>query len=651
MALASDTALITTVAIGFGTALVFGFAAARLRLPPIVGYLLAGVLMGPFTPGLVEHGTMASQAAELGVVLLMFGVGMHFSMRDLMEVRATVTPAALILIVLSGGAGMALALALGMKPGSALVFGLSLSVSSTVVALKGLESGDRLDSPEGRITIGWLVIEDLAMIVVLVLLPAVAPLIGGTGVTSGANPLRLAGSVALAIANVVAFLILMVVVGRRLVPWVLERVARLGSRELFTLTVLSIALVVGTIASQLFHMSFALGAFVAGAVVSESELSHRAAADALPLQDAFAVLFFVSVGMLFDPRVLIEHPGQVLAVLGVVVGVRLGGAYWVLRMLGQTSRSALGVATSVAQVGEFSFVLAGLGMTLGLLDRSAQALVVAGALISITINQSLAAWLRRVVLRPEAAPATAPGPATAEVPIAVDPFDFGELTGHVILVGYGRVGTTVTEALDRAGVVHIVVEEQPRVVAGLRMRGEHAVSGDATRPEVLQRAGVAGASLIVVTAPEPIRARRVVEVARELNPHIAVAVRTHSAVEQAFFEEILHAPGGIGRAVYAEREVALSLAHYTLTAVGRTDEEADYFIESMRGRVTMPTETFAAMQTREFQAALANGSLGRPSQPGGRPSQPGGRPSHPGARPSHPPTRPSQPGKGDGYGS
>ncbi|MEO6526550.1 MAG: cation:proton antiporter, partial [Gemmatimonadaceae bacterium] len=493
MSLPSGTALITTVAIGFGIALLLGFVAARLRLPPIVGYLVAGVLMAPLTPGLVEHGTLASQAAELGVVLLMFGVGLHFSMRDLMEVRATVTPGALILILVSGGAGAVLGLALGMHAGGAIVFGLSLSVASTVVALKGLESGDRLDSPEGRLIVGWLVVEDMAMIVVLVMLPAVAPLFGGTGTTSGASALGLVGSVALAIARVVAFLVLMVVVGRRTVPWLLERVARLGSRELFTLTVLSIALGVGTIASQLFGMSFALGAFVAGAVVSESELSHRAAADALPFQDAFAVLFFVSVGMLFDPRVLLEHPGQVLAVLGVIVLCRLLVSFWVLRFLGQTSRAALTVACSVSQIGEFSFVLTALGASLGLLDHAAQTLVVAGALISITINQSLAGWLRRVILRPESAP-------VAEA-VAVDRFDFGHLTGHVILVGYGRVGTTVTEALDRASVTHIVVEEQPRVVAGLRLRGEHAISGDATRAEVLQRAGVAGARLIVVTAP------------------------------------------------------------------------------------------------------------------------------------------------------
>jgi CPA2 family monovalent cation:H+ antiporter-2 len=478
-----------------------------------------------------------------------------------------------------------------------MVFGLSLAVASTVVVLKGLEARDRLDSPEGRIAVGWLVVEDLSMVLVLVLLPAVASALGGTpaaghALTAGG----LAGSIGLAIGNVIAFLLLMVVAGRRIVPWLLAHVARLGSRELFTLTVLAIALGVGTIASQLFGMSFALGAFVAGAVVSESELSHRAAADALPLQDAFAVLFFVSVGLLFDPRVLVDRPGQLFAVLGIVIVCKFVASFAVLRLLGESGRLSVTIAGSLAQIGEFSFILLALGASLGLIDRDTQTLVVGASLVSITVNQPLQGWLQRVLAR------YAPG-----IPEALtegDTFDFGTTSNHVILVGYGRVGTTITEALDRAGVSHIVVEEQPRVVAGLRLRGEQAIAGDATRADVLQRAGVAGARLIVVTAPEPIRARRIVEVARRLNPRIAVAVRTHSATEQAFFEEVLDAPGVHGRAVYAEREVALSLAHYTLVALGRSDDEADALIDAMRGRATMPTETFAAMRTREFRTAM-----------------------------------------------
>jgi CPA2 family monovalent cation:H+ antiporter-2 len=598
----NETTLIATIAIAFVGALLMGLLAARLRLPPIVGYLVAGIAMHALAPESVSIGHVASEASELGVVLLMFGVGLHFSLRDLMEVRKTVVPGALLQIAVTGTLGTMLGRAWGLTPGGALTLGLSLSVASTVVVLKGLEARDRLDSQEGRLAAGWLVVEDLAMVAVLVLLPAVAPALGGTVSGAASSAAGMALSLVLAIGKVVAFLVLMFAGGRRVVPWLLEHVARLGSRELFTLTVLAIALGVGTIASQLFGMSFALGAFVAGAVVSESELSHRAAADALPLQDAFAVLFFVSVGLLFDHRVLVDHPGQVLAVVGVIVVEKLVVSFLVLRLLAQPGRSAITLASSLAQIGEFSFILVALGVSLGLLGRETQALVVAGSIVSITLNQPLGAWLGRMFTRLEREPKL----PTLELP-AIE-HEFGGLTGHVVLVGYGRVGTTVTEALDRAGIIHVVVEEQPRVVAGLRLRGEHAVSGDATRPEVLERAGVRGAQLIVVTAPEPIRARRIVEVARRMNPGIAIAVRTHSASEQAYFESLLHQPAVIGRAVYAEREVALSLAHFTLLAVGRTDDEADVLIDSLRGRATQPTETFAAMQTRELEAVLSRTS-------------------------------------------
>ena len=597
------TTLIATISLAFAAALLLGILVTRIGPPPIVGYLLAGIAIGVANPALGAQDGVASQASEMGVILLMFGVGLHFSLRDLMAVRATVVPGALLQIAITGTIGTILGRLWGLSPGGAIVLGLSLAIASTVVVLKGLEARDRLDSPEGRLAVGWLVVEDLTMVIVLVLLPAVAALLGGTIAEGQAVSVGgLGKSIAMAIGNVVAFLLLMFVVGRRVVPWLLAHVARLGSRELFTLTVLAIALGVGTIASQLFGMSFALGAFVAGAVVSESELSHRAAQDALPLQDAFAVLFFVSVGLLFDPRVLVEQPGRLLALFGLIVVGKLAASVAVLRLLGEPGRSALSLGASLAQIGEFSFILTGLGVSLGLLDRGTHALVVAAALISITVNQPLQKWIQRIVTQ------RLPGiPDTIE---EVDDFEFAEARDHVILVGYGRVGTTVTEALDRAGIVHIVVEELPRVVAGLRLRGEHAIAGDATRAEVLERAGVQGARLIVVTAPEPIRARRIVEVARKLNPHIAVAVRTHSATEQAFFEEVLHAPGGIGRAVYAEREVALSLAHYSLIAVGRSDDEADTLIEAMRGRATMPTETFAAMKTREFRAAMEVGKEG-----------------------------------------
>ena len=608
------SALIITVAACLGIAFLFGLAAARLRLPPIVGYLLAGIAVGPFTPGFVVDSGMISQAAELGVILLMFGVGLHFSLNDLAAVRRVVIPGAMLNSILIGGIGTSIAHSWGQTWGGALVLGISLSVASTVVLLKGLEAQDRLDSPDGRIAVGWLVVEDLLMVFVLVLLPAVAPMLGGAGGASAAPDGALAAALGLAMLKVLAFAALMLLVGRRAVPWLLEHVARLGSRELFTLAVLTTALGIATLASEVFGVSFALGAFFAGAVVSESELSHRAATEALPMQDAFAVLFFLSVGMLFDPAVLIDSPLAVVTLVGVIVLGKFASSFALMRLLRQPARSALVIGGSLSQIGEFSFIVAGLGVSLGLITRDVQALVVASALIAITLNQpllsavrSLVGWLdaRQVA---DAYPPSVPESArSTRGPIRPDddPFDFTALSGHVVVVGHGRVGATITEALQRDAARYVVVEEQERIVAGLRARGDRAVFGDATRSEVLQRAGVAQARLIVVTAPEPIRARRTVEVARELNPTIAVAVRTHSAVEQTFFEDLLHAPGAQGRAIYAEREAALSLAHYTLQTLGRSDDEADMVIDSMRNSKIRPTEMFQAMPTREFRAIMA----------------------------------------------
>ncbi|MCC7052721.1 MAG: cation:proton antiporter [Gemmatimonadaceae bacterium] len=617
-------ALIITVAASLGIAFVFGLVAARLRLPPIVGYLLAGIAVGPFTPGYVVNSGMISQAAELGVILLMFGVGLHFSFRDLMAVRRVVVPGALLQILVTGSIGTAIGKGWGLSWGGALALGISLAVASTVVLLKGLEAQDRLDSPDGRIAVGWLVVEDLAMVLVLVLLPAVAPMLGGHAASAGTASLGMA--LGMAVLKVGAFAALMAVVGRRAVPWLLEHVARLGSRELFTLAVLATALGIASLAAEVFGVSLALGAFFAGAVVSESELSHRAATDALPLQDAFAVLFFLSVGILFDPSVVRDSPLAVLALVAVIVCGKSVTSYLLMRALGQSSRSALIIGGGLAQIGEFSFIVAGLGVSLGLFGRDMQALIIVAAMIAITVNQPLLSAVRRLqewlddrtarAAMPHAAEVHVGGTATLKVPQTAratrapmaeveDPFDFSKFHDHVVVVGHGRVGATITEALQRDAARYVIVEAQERVVAGLRARGERAVYGDATRPDVLLRAGIEHAKLVVVTAPEPIRARRAVEVARELNPKITVGVRTHSAVEQAFFEDLLQAPGATGRAVYAEREAALSLAHFTLQALGRSDDEADVVVESMRNHATRPTETFAALATREFRAMMA----------------------------------------------
>lgn len=620
------TALIVTVAASLGVAFLFGMVAARLRLPPIVGYLIAGIAVGPFTPGYVVDGGIVAQAAELGVILLMFGVGLHFSLSDLIAVRRVAIPGALLQILITGSVGTALGRWWGLSWGGAVVLGISLAVASTVVLLKGLEAQDKLDSPDGRLAVGWLVVEDLMMVLVLVLLPAIAPMLGGSSAVASVGTATLAAGLALAIAKVAAFAVLMVVVGRRAVPWLLEHVARLGSRELFTLAVLTTALGIAVLAAEVFGVSLALGAFFAGAVVSESELSHRAATEALPLQDAFAVLFFLSIGILFNPLVVVQEPLQVVCLVAVIVFGKFLTSFTLMRVLRQPPRSAFTLAASLAQIGEFSFIVAGLGVTLGLMSRDMQALIIAAALIAITVNQPLLAGVkllqrrfdeRRLRERMRVPTEYATGesgegavPATARATRAAvddveDPFDFSRFHDHVVIVGHGRMGLIVTEALQRDSARYVIVEEQERVVAGLRSRGERAVFGDATRPDVLRRAGIEHARLIVVTAPEPIRARRIVHIAREAQPQISVAVRTHSATEQAFFEDVLHTASATGRAIYAEREAALSLAHFTLQTLGRTDDAADLVIESMRNTKIQPTETFAALHTKEFRAMMS----------------------------------------------
>ena len=611
--------LLATIAAALGVAFLFGWIAVRLKLPPTVGYLLAGVLLGPFTPDFIASSEISEQISEVGVVLLMFGVGLHFSVGDLAAVRRVVIPGAIALTTLTTALGAALGRWWGWGWGAALVLGLALGSASTAVLLKGLEGRDRLDSPEGRIAVGWLVVEDLLMVLALVLLPALAPMLrdGGAVAASGA---QMAASVAIALAKVAGFVALMIVVGRRFVPWLLAHVARLGTRELFTLAVLGTALGVGTIAAGLFGVSFALGAFFAGAVISESELSQRAAAEALPMQDAFAVLFFVSVGLLFDPAVLLEHPVRMLVLTAVIVLWKSAVAYGVLRVLGEPPRHALVVGAALGQIGDFSFIVAALGIGLGLVTRDVEALIVAAAILSITVNAGTLGWAmaaaQRLGSQLPAVDAIArwtremrsvPAGATLDEGSLDDPYDFSELAGHVVLIGYGRVGETVADALARAGVPYVVIEEQERTVGGLRTRGERAILGDATREQVLQRAGIAHAKLLVVTASEPYRARHMVELARTANPRVAVAVRTHNAAEQQFFEELLASGGALGRAVYAEREAALNLSHFALIAIGRSDDEADFIVELLRGMPTAPTETFKSIPTQEYRTLVGRG--------------------------------------------
>ncbi|HEY9199391.1 MAG TPA: YbaL family putative K(+) efflux transporter [Gammaproteobacteria bacterium] len=528
--------LITTLAAAFGLALALGFIALRLKLPALVGYLVAGIIIGPATPGFVADVELSGQLAEIGVILLMFGVGLHFSLEDLLAVRRIALPGAVIQIAAATGLGMAVAALWGWGIGAGLVFGLSLSVASTVVLLKALESHGVLESFNGRIAVGWLIVEDLAMVLVLVLLPPLSLWLGGgpaQGIADGASDRGLLTTLALTLGEVAVFIGLMLVVGRRVFPWLLWQVARTGSRELFTLCVIAAALGIAYGSAALFGVSFALGAFFAGMVMRESALSHRAANESLPLRDAFSVLFFVSVGMLFDPEMLIREPLRVLVVVAIIILGKSLAAFLLVIAFRYPLNTALTVSASLAQIGEFSFILAGLGVSLNLLSVDGMNLILAGALISIALNplvfnaiEPLQNLIRR---RSELARAMERrDDPLAELPATTD---LNHLTGHIVIVGYGRVGRRICDALTGQGHAVVVAEQNREIVGRLRTQGIPAVSGDASEPAVLIQAHVARARMLVIATPDTFHVRKMLEIARMLNPGIQTVVRTHSDEE------------------------------------------------------------------------------------------------------------------------
>jgi CPA2 family monovalent cation:H+ antiporter-2 len=565
-----QTALIATIAAGLGLAFLFGLAATRLKLPPIIGYLLAGIAAGPFTPGFVADVGLASQLAEIGVILLMFGVGLHFSIADLLAVRRIAVPGAIGQIAVATGLGAVVSRLLGQSWGTGLVFGLALSVASTVVLLRALEDRGILGSVDGRIAVGWLIVEDLVTVLALVLLPAFAALNGQTpaGQVDGAQPNVLV-TLGITLLKVAAFLAFMLVVGRRVVPWLLGRVVRTGSRELFTLAVLAIALGLAFGAAALFGVSFALGAFFAGIIVSESDFSHEAATNALPLQDAFAVLFFVSVGMLFDPTILVRQPIGVLAVVLIILVGKSIASFAIVLAFRYPLHTALTISASLAQIGEFSFILAALGVSLGLLPEASQSLIVAGALLSITLNpfvfraiEPAERWLRSRTWI--SAALERPAGDLSELPAGVDE---ERLREHVVLIGHGRVGSPVADELAAHAVPYVIVEQSRENAEELRARGLPVIYGDATRPEVLRQAHLERARLVVVAAPDAYQARAILALAQRLNPTVEVIVRTHSDEERVFLEA-----NGAARAMVSERELAVSLARQALR---RLDVEHD----------------------------------------------------------------------------
>lgn len=556
-----NVSLISTIAVGFGLALILGFLAARVKVPPLVGYLLAGIVIGPATPGFVADVDLASQLAEIGVMLLMLGVGLHFSVADLMAVRRIAIPGAVLQIAVATAMGLGVALLWGWSLGGALVFGLCLSVASTVVLLRALEARGVLESVNGRIAVGWLVVEDLVMVLVLVLLPPLAGLLGGQpNVAPSEHGLWV--TLGITFAKVAAFITLMLVVGRRVFPKLLWLVAKTGSRELFTLCVVAAAVGVAYGSAMLFDVSFALGAFFAGMMMRESEFSHRAADESLPLRDAFSVLFFVSVGMLFDPRVLIDEPLRVLVVVAIIMAGKTLAAVGLVLVFRYPMNSALTVGASLAQIGEFSFILAGLGMALGLLPVEGHSLILAGALISIALNSALFAaiepvqdWLRE--RSPLARRLEQRDDPLAELPTSVHP---SYLSDQVVLVGYGRVGRLIAQNLDAQRIPYVVADQNRERVEQLRARNIPAVSGDAADPAVLIQAHIAHARLLVIATPDTFSVRKMVETAKTLNPGIEVVLRAQGADEAALLTQ-----EQIGTAFISEQELANGMAAHVLS--------------------------------------------------------------------------------------
>jgi len=545
-----DTSLIDIIAVGLAVAFVLGALAHRLRLSPLVGYLVAGMVVGPFTPGFVANQDLANQLSELGVMLLMFGVGLHFSLEDLLEVKWIAIPGAVVQITVATLLGWGLAWTLGWPWLNGLVFGLALSVASTVVLLRALEERRLLETQRGKIAIGWLIVEDLVMVLALVLLPALAQALGGD---HGGGAMAIGMAVGWTLLKMAAFVAVMLIVGRRAIPWILARIAATGSRELFTLAVLAIALGVAFGSATLFGVSFALGAFFAGMLLNESELSHKAANDSLPLRDAFAVLFFVSVGMLFNPSILIEHPWQVLATFLTITVGKSVAAFVIVRAFGHPTGTALTISVSLAQIGEFSFILAGLGVSLAILPETGRDLILAGSLLSIIANPFLFSWLDRWQARQAQ---EAPQPAEVDLP----PGPPLPAEGHAIVIGYGRVGSALAPLLRDRGVPVLVIDDNRDHVERAHAAGIPAIRGSAAADKVLAEARPQAAKIAVLAIPQPLEAGETLSKLRALNPGLTLLARAHSDAEVKYLLD--HGADG---AVLAERELAHSLTEMILS--------------------------------------------------------------------------------------
>ena len=576
-----DTPLISTIVAGLVLAFILGAIANRLKMPPLVGYLVAGVFVGPFTPGFVANAELAGELSEIGVILLMFGVGLHFSLKDLLSVRAVAIPGALVQIAGATAMGLGLGLVMGWTLLAGLIFGLALSVASTVVLLKALQDRHIVESERGRIAVGWLIVEDIAMVLSLVLIPALAGLAGAATVELH-DPFinvieRLSGLhtnlwtiLGLTVVKLAAFVGFMLVVGRRVIPWILHFTAHTGSRELFRLAVLAIALGVAAGAAYLFGVSLALGAFFAGMILSESELSNRAAQESLPFRDAFAVLFFVSVGMLFDPSILIRSPLPVLATVLIIIVGKSVLSFVITTLFRQPVGTGLTIAASLAQIGEFSFILAALGVGLGILPPEGRDLILAGALISIVLNPVIfyiAEHLRPrfearqatvgalvVPQRVEPALSAAPAGPAAVIEVPIDERRPTRLSGHVVLIGYGRVGSVVSEGLKHSRTPFLLIEDAENRIAAAQQAGIEVVVGNAASGNALVLANVAQATALLIAIPNAFEAGQAVEQAHKLNPNLRIIARAHSDEEDVYLKNL-----GAAEVIMGEREIGLGM--------------------------------------------------------------------------------------------
>lgn len=565
-----NLSLITTIAAGLGLAMILGFLSTRLRMPPLVGYLIAGIIVGPYTPGFVADAELTPQLAEIGVMLLMFGVGLHFSIGDLLEVKRIAIPGAILQITAATLLGMGAGAWWGWDIAQSLVFGLALSVASTVVLLKALEARGVVESINGKIAVGWLVVEDLVMVLVLVLLPALAVVMGGhsahPGETGGPS---IGMNLLLTVGKVIAFIVFMLVVGKRLLPKLLWWVAGTGSRELFSLCVIATAVGVAYGSAKLFDVSFALGAFFAGMMLRESEFSHRAADDSLPLRDAFAVLFFVSVGMLFNPYVLVDEPFKVLIVVAIIMLGKTIAAVALVLAFRYPLNTALTVGASLAQIGEFSFILAALAVSLGLMDQTAHNLILAGALISIACNSLIFSCLEPLQKWVKKRSAYARSLDMREDPLAVLPMSTDEsfLSGQVVLVGYGRVGQRIAQRLDEKKIPYVVIDTNRDLIERLRAKNQPAVCGDAATPEALIQAHILKARFLIAATSQTFFVRQMIDIARQLNPKIETIVRTDNEEEAR-----LWANENVGKIFLSEQQLAKGMSDYVFETLEKTSQ-------------------------------------------------------------------------------